>query len=503
MNTQLPMRAIALSLLFASGCQAPVQLHRLQQPLFAFGQADQAVPATAAANLPASASGRLTVRFDGELARMGPARRIQATVADVEKVVVTVTPQGGTAVSKTVLKAAITGGQTSVTFDGLPPGAATVTIAAFDAAGVNIGATSQQATITVGQVASLNVGLQLNPTYTPGSGSGGAGGTGGIAADIQLTDGVTVTASGTDTLTYAGSYNPGWPGTALAIDAQGNAWLGGAYGTFGWEGYEGGRLAKLSPTGDVALELPLGSPVMDVAVDPQGDVWMATEMDTGSTSDTMFRLAPDGTTLESFDVVSGMKAIAMDATGWPWVSNHGIPTRFKPGQRTRIAYFNAATMNMPVDIAVDGHGHVWLVSDGSVECYQADGTRLITIPTAAVDVQTAFAACAISVDVNGDVWAIDSAKVLRRFNHAGVKQGEWPGYGQGGLTTFGSNSQRLTPDPRGGVWVRSEKAVTRLNAQGQVLAQLTFSVAQPAGGLAVDASGLWLTYGSQVHRFTF
>lgn len=32
MNPQLPLRAIALSVMFASGCQAPVQLHQLKQP---------------------------------------------------------------------------------------------------------------------------------------------------------------------------------------------------------------------------------------------------------------------------------------------------------------------------------------------------------------------------------------------------------------------------------------------------------------------------------------
>lgn len=498
MNPQLPLRAIALSVMFASGCQAPVQLHQLKTPLFAMGQADPSAPAQVIGQA-SLASGQLTVRFDGALSRLAQGRRIQATVADVEKVVVTVTPQGATPVSKTVLKTAITGGQTSVTFDGLPPGNAAVTISAFDAAGVNIGSTSQQATITAGQVASLDIGLQLSPTYVPSGGSGGSSNSGAIATNIQLLDGLNISASGPEIPTHAGSYNQEAWGTALAIDAQGNAWVGSKLELYP---DDFGRLVKYSPSGEVLVDLAFESAVMDLAIDPQGDIWMATEIDEPS-GDHMFRLAPDGTIIESFAVVSGMKAIAMDMTGWPWVSNHGAPQRFKPGQRTPIEWFNFYMNDMTVDLSVDSHGHVWLVSDTAVECYQADGTRLTTFATSGLGVDQAFASCAITVDVGGDVWAIDSHNVLRKFNHAGVKQGEWPGYGRAGLTTFGASSQRLMPDPRGGVWVRSQSTLTRLDAAGQVVTTFTFSADKPAGGLAVDASGLWMSYGGQVHRFTF
>jgi streptogramin lyase len=259
---------------------------------------------------------------------------------------------------------------------------------------------------------------------------------------------------------------------------------------------------KYSPSGEVLVDLALESAVMDLAIDPQGDLWIATELDTSS-EDHMFRLAPDGTTIETFAVVSGMKAIAMDSSGRPWVSNHGTPQRFMPGQRTPIASFNFFMDAMTVDLSVDSHGHVWLVSGAGVACYQADGTKLLTAATVHADVETSFGACAITIDTNGDIWAIDGQNVLRKFNHAGVQQGEWPGYGRAGLTTFGASSQRLMPDPRGGVWVRSPSTLTRLDAAGQVVTTLTFSADQPAGGLAVDASGLWLSYGGQVHRFTF
>jgi hypothetical protein len=270
--------AIALSLLFASGCQAPMQLHQLKQPWFAMGQADQPVPA-AAASRPASAAGQLTVRFDGALARLSQGRRIQATVSDVEKVVVTVTSSSGAVVSETVLKAALNNGQTSVTFQGLTPGEATITITAYDGANANIGSTTKTATVTVGQVATVEVGLQLSPTYMASGGGSSSPSTGSLTTNVLIQDGPVVVSQpgGGVVESYVLPFTP----NDVAVNSQGGVWVTSANST-------GPILVKLSSGGAIervsafpgtsAEELVVGA---DDHVWVHGSAWVAEYSSTG------------------------------------------------------------------------------------------------------------------------------------------------------------------------------------------------------------------------------
>jgi sugar lactone lactonase YvrE len=499
MNTQLPMRAIALSLLFASGCQAPVPLHHLKTPLFAMGQTDAPVP-TMVVGQPSAASGQLTVRFDGELARLAQGRRIQATVADVEKVVVTVTPQGGSPVSKTVLKAAITGGQTSVTFDGLPPGNATVTITAFDAAGVNIGSTSQQATIAVGQVATVDVGLQLNPSFVAGGSTGGGASTGGLTANVALTDGITITGSGPDVPQLAGTSHHDFWVTAMALDGQGNAWVGTSKYT-GPEMVMIGGLVKMAPSGEVLAQLNFNSHMLDIAVAPDGYIWAVTEWnnDPAMPGD-LLRIAPDGTITEIFDVPPGLKSLAVDSAGHAWVSGDGIPRRYDVSQVQPVAELTQLDQWDVLDMAFDSHDHLWILKREAVECWSQDGTRLTSIPLAQPN-SFDFGRYSITVDTHDNVWVVTPDTSLRKIGHAGQVMGGWQGFGASGFLTLGFNSQLLMPDPMGGVWVRSETSVQKVNANGQTVATLALSSASMPGGLVAGPAGVWFSNGSQIFHF--
>ncbi|MNS28937.1 hypothetical protein D3C72_609260 [compost metagenome] len=218
----------------------------------------------AIATRPNATVGELTVSFQGELAQWS--RRVLATVADVEKVVVTVKPTGAAEVSQTVLKAAIVSGQTSVNFQSLPPGAATVTITAFDATDASIGTVTKSTTVTAGQTATVNVALQLVPTIGSGSSGGTPPTTGGIAANVTLQDGPVVTPlpGGGVLEKHTLPFQP------IAIAGNGDAaiWLTGVSG-------ETSVLAKLSTSGAIeCLKTDFDGIVGQLAVDAEGDAWV-------------------------------------------------------------------------------------------------------------------------------------------------------------------------------------------------------------------------------------
>lgn len=98
------IQCLALSATLVAGCQAALPLHAMRQPLFAVDQQGAAATMPVAAS-PSTTAGKLTVSFKGDLAQW--TRRVLATVADVEKVVVMVRPAGTAELSQTVPKAAI------------------------------------------------------------------------------------------------------------------------------------------------------------------------------------------------------------------------------------------------------------------------------------------------------------------------------------------------------------------------------------------------------------
>ncbi len=185
LNAPIRTSVALVAMLVMAGCQTPKPLHTVKQPWFALGEAAGPIPAAIVARPGelGGVRGALSVNVQGELNRL--ARRVQAVIADVEKVVVTVKPNGGAEVSQTVLKGAINLGQTTVTFAALPVGEAIVTVAAFDVAGNNIGSSIQYANVTAGQVSTVSVALQLSPTVTTGS-SGAGTGVGGLATNVSI-----------------------------------------------------------------------------------------------------------------------------------------------------------------------------------------------------------------------------------------------------------------------------------------------------------------------------
>ncbi len=109
----------------------------------------------------------------------------QATSADVANLQVTVTPSSGSAITQTVSKGA------NAEIDNIPAGTASLTVIALDANNNNIGSATQSGIeVVAGQVTPVNLSLQLDPTVVAGGPQ-----TGGVAVNVNLIDGATVSAT--------------------------------------------------------------------------------------------------------------------------------------------------------------------------------------------------------------------------------------------------------------------------------------------------------------------
>jgi hypothetical protein len=126
------------------------------------------------------------------------ARAIQAKVSDVDRLVVTVSASGMADQSQTIKKSTNGGSvsSSSATFNNLPAGTVKLTVVAYDPNGVYLGSISSQPSIVANQTTSVQVNLQLLPTYAPPSGN--------LGAVITVTDGQQISTPPTSKPTPSG-----------------------------------------------------------------------------------------------------------------------------------------------------------------------------------------------------------------------------------------------------------------------------------------------------------
>ncbi len=137
-----------------------------------------------------------------------------------------------------------------------------------------------------------------------------------------------------------------------------------------------------------------------VALDPNGDVWVA---DTGH--DRVVEFAPSGRLIIGF--AGGLEqpeGIAVDATGHVWVADtgHDRVVEFSPSGRKIRAFGSAGSgrgeLDQPVALAISPFGDVWVADQGNnrVEEFSAFGRyhASISVPTPA----------GVTLDNHGDVW---------------------------------------------------------------------------------------------------
>lgn len=490
-----PRRRVILAglALALAGCQTPVGLHQIKQPLFALGAEAPAavVPAGGSAN--AARLGALNVSIQGALAGLRR-RAVLATVADVERVTVSV-QVGGVTVERTVERAALTAGQTNVTFTGLPVGTATVTVTAYDVAGLVLGATTHAVSIVAGQATTADIALQLAPVTAPVGGGGSTPATSGdLNANVQIFDSPVMkkplpAASAVFTL----DFSP----VSLAVDKEGNAWLGGIGMTA--QGFPMGRLVKLSSSGQELLRKEFGSTVTSVAIDASDRVVVADTNGTvaGGTAGTgvfsWFNL--DGSSIGEMVGTPGHKGLATNPSGGVFSTNLYDNTilAFDPSQGV-IDIVGYRLEPGPFAIAGASNGE-YVVSGGSLERFDAQHQRLShrEIPN--------FACGALAIDADGNYWVIgkEAGQGLKKITPAGAVLASAPAIAPSLTSPTMPFAERIALDAGGGAWVANEDELVQFFPNGLVAG--SYAVPTGAKGVAAGSTGVWVIDGeSRVYR---
>lgn len=465
-----------------TGCQAPTALHQLRQPLLVLGMDAPAVSGPTQTAARPLAVGELTINFSGELAKLRK-RSVLAAVADVDRVVVTVKPAGGAEVSQTVLKAAIANGQTTVTFPGLPAGDATVIITAFDAAGLNIGSAVKTATVLAGQVASVDVNVQLAPTYA-GAGGGSSPTTGGLTTNVTLQDGVALPGAMKATGAIIGTYPIDVYPIALAADKGGNVWVGGS----GTPGSSDGKLIKLGPDGAVLATVPFESAIVSLAVDANGAVWAMDQQ--GGGEGKLWKFGPTGQKLAEWEGVGGATkqlALAGDGSAFFTIPMMGELKRLDPttGTLTPLAIGpNLGTA--PGGVAADPNGDILLLTysgggPSKLLRFAPGGTKL-------AESTLSFSPDNLAIDGQRHVWVMNSASgTLQELLPDGSVVRELAGFTDDPSPYM--YAQRMGFDAANQAWVLSATALKRLAADGTVAG--TYTVPTGSGRVSVGPAGVW------------
>lgn len=464
-----------------SGCQAPIQLAQMKQPLFALGSADDKAPMMTEGKPRVQGAGELTVQFQGELAHW-QGRKVLATVADVDHVVVNVKAADGVEFSKTVDKVAIASGTTSVAFQGLAVGTATVSVTAYDATGKGIGSTSQAATVAAGQTSTVQLALQLAPSYVGGAGSSG----GGLTTTINILNGADVTSlpGGGQMVTYHLDFTPVYTGA----DSAGNAWVSGSRSTA--SGYES-VLEKIGPDGSVLATAQAGASLGVIDTDRYDHLWAydGALNEYGSNGQL---LSPHAFNDNSF----GSDYLTEDALGNVWLS--GI-------QGPELLLDSAGTVkqvNMSgTALAPGANNDVWMTADDSivgnlstdVYRYGMDGSLLGQYP-----VDAGYRSNYVAVDAAGNAWVTCYPTTfgsggkgrLLKFSPTGQRLG---------MTELSNapsaNAVEIGPD--GKIWVVSgggmptDGTVTWLSPQGTELGSANVAGVR-AYQFSVGPTGAWV-----------
>ncbi|MFN3428427.1 MAG: hypothetical protein ACK46X_00585 [Candidatus Sericytochromatia bacterium] len=462
-----------LAVLALAGCQAPVALHQWRQPLFALGADAPSSAVPVQVGVRPAVSGDLTVTFSGELAALRQ-RSVLATVADVDRVVVTVKPNGAAEVSQTVQKAAIANGQTTVTFSGLPVGDAVVTITAYDASGASIGSTTKTAAVTAGQVATVGVSLQLAPTYT-GVGGGSAPTTGGLSAQVTLTDGVNVPGPAQATGQIIGSYPLDFYPVALTADRDGDVWVGG-----------GQKVVKMAPDGTVRATLQVATPVNSMAVDAQGFVWVLEHQ--GNPYVTLSKFDRTGHKLGEWETVAGggscQLTVAVDGSLFIANGFSGGFYRWDPVTATLTRLTIGPNLGtMAQSVVTDPQGNVLLlVFDGASQKllrFAPDGTKQseVTLTVSASD---------LAIDGLGQPWVSFYGDV-HKLRPDGSLIRTVSGFA---LTNLGYDmAQHMDFDAQNQGWMLSDAGLKRVGPDGTVLG--TYAVPAKTERVSVGPAGVW------------
>jgi streptogramin lyase len=281
---------------------------------------------------------------------------------------------------------------------------------------------------------------------------------------------------------------------AIAIDANGNAWIANSASD---------NVTQLSPTGAASSFATGGtnSNTLSIAVDLAGNIWTG---NTALLSSTATELSPSGSVLNSltFSGVASPTGIAVDASDNAWFSTGVLRTTKVSASGQSLIQTSYATggIDAPSAVAIDYQGNIWLTDDGltaGVSELSSSGAAAPGSPFIGGGVNTPVA---LAVDSNGNAWVANNPLLgggsITELNSAGAAYSGSP------FTAGGINApDALAIDGTNNIWVANSGAssVTELSNSGAALSTSGYSGGgiKNAAGIAVDGSGnVWITNNS-------
>jgi streptogramin lyase len=278
--------------------------------------------------------------------------------------------------------------------------------------------------------------------------------------------------------------------TAIAIDADGNAWIANNASDV---------VTELSPVGAASNFATGGtdSNTLTVAVDLKGNIWTG---NIALLSTTATELSASGTVLNTITLPAGStpNGLAVDNTNNVWVAT-GVLKATKltaSGSSFNQTSYAAGGIDAPSAIAIDSLGNMWLTDDGLT----SGVTKLTSAGAAATGspfTGSVLTPVAIAIDPNGNAWVANNPLLggssITELNNSGVA------YSGSSFTGGGINApSAIAIDGANNIWVANSGAssVTEFNDSGAVLSSNGYEggSVKNGAGIAIDGSGnVWIT----------
>jgi YD repeat-containing protein len=258
-------------------------------------------------------------------------------------------------------------------------------------------------------------------------------------------------------------------------------------------------------TGNGQLKAP-----SDVAVDPQGNLWVADKSNNrvqkfNSKGEYVSKFGSEGT---GNGQLKGPSALALDTKGNIWVVDHGNHRVQKFTENgVYVSQFGTygssnGQLNGPEGIAIDPKGNIYVSDSSRVQKFTEKGEFLLRVGTKGSGAGQISEPGGMAIGPGGNVWIADWAnnrvavfteggEFVRQFGSSGTGDGQF------------KHPNSIDVDGKGYVWVgdhengrveafdQSGKYLTQFGSKGSGPGQFTFV---PPMGIATDSKGnIWIT----------
>jgi hypothetical protein len=317
--------------------------------------------------------------------------------------------------------------------------------------------------------------------------------------------------------------------TAIAIDAQGNAWIANTTP----------NVAKFSPGGISAnangYTTPDLSNPLSIAIDNSGNVWIGNDNGSSSGIWTLSELSSAGGVLSGSGFTGGglisPKGIAIDATGNVWTANYangtgshyaggsvsefsstGTPISPATNQAGNIhgGYIlgvdSSGNLGKPSSLAIDANGNVWVGNYGGASSpglSELSSSGSLLSPTGNSPLGYSFVGgnvYAVAITSSGNVF-LDADYYLDKYSNAGALLSEYQSmdfYNGFGMAADGNSNLWICSFGPPSLLVPYQN-VTGFSSSGTVLTGadgLQATNLNPTG-IAIDGSGnIWVSNGA-------